>query len=83
MNVLVTAVVLGAVAMWALAVYRRLVGLREQVRLAWKRLEAEQANEVIKTVYNKHVTLYNAALDAFPAYLIAPLAGLKPARHFN
>jgi hypothetical protein len=76
-------VVLGAVAMWALAVYRRLVGLREQVKLAWERLEAEQANEAIKTVYNKHVTLYNAALDAFPAYLIAPLAGLKPARHFN
>jgi hypothetical protein len=76
-------VVLGAVAMWALAVYRRLVGLREQVKLAWKRLEAEQANEAVKTVYNKHVTLYNAALDAFPAYLIAPLTGLKPARHFN
>ena len=74
---------LGAAAMWALAVYRRLVGMREQVKLAWKRLEADQANEAIKTVYNKHVTLYNQALEAFPAYLIAPLAGLTPARHFN
>ena len=69
--------------MWALAVYRRVVGLRHQVKLAWKHLEADQANAAIKTVYNKHVTLYNEALDAFPAYLIAPLAGLKPARPFS
>ena len=73
---------LGAAAMWAFAVYRRLVMLREQVKQAWKRLEADQTNEAIKTVYNKHVRIYNEALDSFPAYLIAPLAGLKPARSF-
>jgi hypothetical protein len=83
LNVLVTVAVLGVAAMWALAVYRRLVGLREQVKLAWKRLEADQANEAIRTVYNKQVTNYNEALEAFPAYLIAPLTGLKPARNFN
>jgi hypothetical protein len=69
--------------MWALAVFRRLAGLREQVKLAWARLEADQSNDAIKKVYNKHVALYNAALESFPGYLIAPLAGLKPARHFN
>ena len=83
MNVLFTVAVIAAVAAWALLVYRRLAALRTQVKLAWKRLEADQANEAIKTVYNKHVTIYNAALGAFPAYLVAPLAGLKPARHFN
>ena len=83
MNVLFTVAVLAAVAAWALTVYRRLAALRHQVKLAWKRLEVEQTNEAIKTVYNKHVTIYNNALEAFPAYLIAPLAGLKPARPFN
>ena len=69
--------------MWALAVYRRLARLREQVKLAWKRLEADQSNEAIKSVYNKHVTIYNDALRSFPAYLIAPLAGLKHANPFK
>ena len=82
MNVLVTVVVLAAAGMWALAVYRRLAVLRSQVKLAWQRLEADLSNEAIKNVYNKHVTNYNEALEAFPAYLIAPLAGLKPARHY-
>ena len=83
MNVLVTLVVLAVVAAWSLVVYRRLLALREQVRLAWKRLEADQANEAVKTVYNKHVALYNGALESFPAYLVAPLAGLKPANPFK
>ena len=83
MNVLVTVVLLGAAGMWALAVYRRLAGLREQVKLAWEKLEADQSNAAIKSVYNKHVSRYNQALESFPAYLIAPLAGLKPARHFE
>jgi hypothetical protein len=81
-SVLVTTATIAAVALWALAVYRRLLHLRRQVTLAWQRLEPDQANEAIRTVYNKHVAIYNAALDAFPAYLIAPLAGLKPARRF-
>ncbi len=83
MNVVVTLVVFAAAGMWGLAVFRRLARLREQVNLAWKRLEADQSNEPIKTVYNNHVTSYNAALESFPAYLIAPLAGLKPARHYQ
>ena len=52
--------------------------MREQVKLAWKRLEADQSNEAVKTVYNKHVALYNDALETFPANIIAPLAGFKP-----
>ena len=82
MNVLFTVLLLGRGGAWALTVYRRLAGLRGQVKLAWKRLEADQSNEAVKTVYNKHVAIYNEALEAFPAYLIAPAAGFKPARHF-
>jgi hypothetical protein len=82
LNVLVTVVLLAAAGMWGLAVFRRLADQREQVKLAWARLEADQSNDAIKNVYNKHVASYNAALESFPAYLIAPLAGLKPARHF-
>ena len=83
MSVIFTLVVLAAVGVWTLTVYRRLLALRAQVKLAWKRLEADQSNEAVKTVYNKHVALYNSALEAFPAYLIAPMTGLKPARLFN
>ena len=83
MSVLFTLAVLAAAGAWALMVYRRLVALREQVKLAWKRLEGDRSNEAIKNVYNKHVALYNSALESFPAYLIAPMAGLKPARSFN
>ena len=82
MNVLVTVVVIAGAAMWVLAVFRRLARLREQVKLAWARLEADQSNPAIKSVYNTHVTSYNAALESVPAYVLAPLAGLKPARHF-
>ena len=82
MSVLFTLGVLAVVGAWALMVYRRLLALRAQVRLAWTRLEPDQSNEAIKTVYNKHVALYNNALASFPAYLVAPLAGLKPARPF-
>jgi hypothetical protein len=82
-SVLFTLAVLAAAGAWAQTVYRRLVALREQVTLAWKRLEADQSNEAVKTVYNKHVALYNSALEAFPAYLIAPMTGLKKARPFN
>ena len=83
MSVLFTLAVLAAAGAWALTVYRRLLSLREQVKLAWKRLEADQSKEAVKTVYNNHVALYNSALESFPAYLIAPITGLKPARPFN
>jgi len=58
------------------------VRLREQVKKAWARLEADPSSEAIKNVYNKHVDLYNNALAAFPANLIGPAAGFKPARRF-
>ena len=82
MNVLFTLVVFAVAAAWALMVYRRLVWLRNQVKLAWTRLDADQSNEAIKTVYNKHVVMYNDALESFPANIVAMVAGLKPARRF-
>jgi hypothetical protein len=81
-NVLFTLVVFAVAAAWALMVYRRLVWLRNQVKLAWTRLDADQSNEAIKTVYNKHVVMYNDALESFPANIVAMVAGLKPARRF-
>jgi hypothetical protein len=81
-QVLVTILLIIAIAMWTTAVYSRLARLRKQVKQAWSRLEVDQTNEAIKTVYNKHVNLYNQALEAFPANLIAPMAGFKPARRY-
>ena len=82
MNVVFTLVVFAVVAAWALVVVRRLTQLREQVKLAWKRLEPDQSNEAVKSVYNKHVAMYNEAFKAFPANLVGPAAGFKPAKHF-
>jgi hypothetical protein len=81
-NVLFTLVVFLVAAAWALTVYRRLVSLRDQVKLAWQKLEADPSNEAIRTVYNKHVGLYNDALGGFPANIVATLTGLKSARRF-
>jgi len=81
-NVLLTLAVFAVAAAWALMVYRRLVWLRNQVKLAWTRLDADQSNEAIRTVYNKHVVMYNDALESFPANIVAMVAGLKPARRF-
>lgn len=82
MNVVFTLVVLAAAAAWALVVVRRLGILRDHVTLAWQRLAADQSNEAVRSVYNKHVTTYNDALNAFPANLIGPAAGFKSAKHF-
>ena len=82
MNVIFTLVVIAAAAAYALMAYRRLAYLRSQVKLAWKKLEADQSNEAIKTVYNKQVAIYNDALEGFPANIVAMVAGLKPARRF-
>lgn len=82
MNVLFTLVVVAVAAAWVLLVVRRLGILRDQVKLAWQRLAADQSNDAVKSVYNKHVTIYNDALDAFPANLIGPAAGFKSAKHF-
>ena len=83
MNVLLTIVIIVSIAMWAVAVYSRLARLRAQVKQAWTRLESDQANEAVRTVYNKHVDTYNAALEAFPANIVGPAAGFKIARHFE
>ena len=83
MQVLLTIVLIAAAAAWIVGVLQRLTRMRDEVKAAWKRLEADQSNAAIKTVYNKHVATYNAALDAFPAYLVGPMAGFKPARLFT
>lgn len=80
---LVTVVFIAAMAMWAAAVYARLARLRQQVTDAWKLLQADQSKTAAQHVYNAKVQNYNAALDKFPAYLIAPLAGFKPANQFK
>jgi hypothetical protein len=82
MQVLVTIMMIVGAAAWALAVQHRLERMRREVKGAWKLLERDQSNEAVKTVYNKHVAAYNAALDAFPANLVGPLTGFKPARKF-
>jgi hypothetical protein len=81
-QVLLTVGLLAALAIWLFAVLRRLASFRTQVKLAWTRLESDQSNEAIKSVYNKHVALYNDALEAFPANVVAAVAGFKPARRF-
>jgi hypothetical protein len=82
MQVLLTIVLIVGAAAWALAVHQRLEKMRREVKAAWKLLEADQSNEAVKKVYNKHVAAYNAALDAFPANIIGPLTGFKSARRF-
>ena len=83
MSVIITIAFIAIVAMWATIVYGRLVRLRAQVTQAWKLLEVDQTKTAAQNVYNTRVTAYNDALDAFPASLIAPLTGLKPARRFH
>ena len=82
MQVLLTVGLIAALAVWLFIVTRRLARMRDQVKLAWKKLEADQSSEAIKHVYNKHVATYNAALEDFPANVIGPIAGFKPARPF-
>jgi len=81
-QVVLTIALIAALAAWLLAVYSRLARLRTEVKMAWQRLEQEQVNEAVKAVYNKHVSAYNLALETFPGNLIAPAAGMKPARHY-
>jgi hypothetical protein len=82
-QVLLTIVLIAAIAAWILAVMRRLAQVRDEVKAAWKILEADQANAAVKAVYNKRVVAYNAALQAFPANVVAPLAGFKPAKSYR
>jgi hypothetical protein len=82
-SVLVTVAFIVIVAMWAITIYSRLVRLRTLVTNAWKLLAVDQTKVAAQNVYNAHVDKYNTALEAFPAYLIAPLSGLSPARRFE
>ena len=82
MQVLLTVGLIAAVAVWLFTVTRRLAGMREEIKLAWKKLEGDPSSEAITHVYNKHVAAYNAALEDFPANVIGPIAGFKPARRF-
>jgi hypothetical protein len=82
-SVLITIAFIAVVAMGGLAVYSRLVRLRTQVTRTWKLLEADQSKTAAQNVYNAHVASYNSALETFPAYLIAPVMGFKPARRFE
>jgi hypothetical protein len=82
MQVLLTIVLIAAAAAWGLAVQQRLDRLRGEVKAAWKLLEPNQSNEAVKAVYNRHVAAYNAALETFPANIVALLAGFKPAKPF-
>ena len=83
MNVLFTLAVVLALAAWGASVYARLFRLRTQVKQVWQRLEIDTSNVAIRNVYNKQVDLYNAALDGFPANIVGPAAGFKPARRFE
>ena len=82
MQVLLTIVLIAAAAAWAVAVQQRLERMRSEVKAAWKLLEPDQANEAVRVVYNKHVAAYNAALETFPASIVGPLIGFKPAKPF-
>ena len=82
MQVLLTVGLIAIIALWAFVALRKLAVMRTEVKLAWKKLEADQSNEAIKKIYNRHVASYNDALENFPANVIGPMAGFKPARHF-
>lgn len=82
MNVIFTIVVLLAAGAWALTIYNRLVRLRAEIRVEFKRLEASEQTDADGTRYNQLAASYNAALEAFPENIIAGLAGFRPAQMF-
>ena len=82
MNVLITVVLIAVLGVWWFAVYNRLLRLRERVRDAWHVLEPQQDDDALRAGYNAHVKTYNDALEAFPANVVALVAGFKPARRF-
>lgn len=88
MNVLFTLAVLAVGGLWGIAVYNRLIGLRRKVTAAWKELDAQLKDEAgsmaaARQTYNDAVLKYNNALQAFPAYLIAALAGFQAAKRYD
>lgn len=83
MQVLLTVGLILVLGVWVVAVLRRLTRMREEVKLAWKKLESDQSNEAVRSVYNKHVAAYNSVLEGFPANVVGPMAGFKPAKTFQ
>ena len=68
------------IAIWAFAIYNRLLRLRDRVREAWRHLESDQASESAKTVYNRRVKDYNDTLEGFPVNVVGmPPASSTPA----
>lgn len=85
MNVLFTLALLAGLAMWGMAVYRRLHRQRQAILLEWSQLDArEKAGEtgIDGTRYNQLAAAYNAALAVFPHNVIAGLAGFRAAQKF-
>ena len=83
LQVFLTLGLFAVIAIWIFIALRKLAVMRTEIKLAWQKLETDQANDAIKSVYNKHVARYNDALEnTFPANVIGPLAGFKPARRF-
>lgn len=85
MNVLFTLAILAVLALWGLAIYRRLLRLRRQILLEWKQLEArEKAGDPAADGkrYNELAVAYNTTLAGFPENIIAGFAGFRPAQMF-
>ena len=89
MNVLFTLVVLAVAGLWGVAVYTRLIQLRDRVRGAWKLLDEQLKDggepataDAARRVYNDAVGKYNGALQAFPGNIIAGLSGFHAAKPF-
>ena len=89
MSVLFTLVVLAVAGLWGVAVYTRLIRLRDRVSDAWQLLDAQlkaggepATADAARKVYNDAVVKYNAALQAFPGNIIAGLSGFHAARPF-
>ena len=40
---------------WLFVVTRRLARMREEIRLAWKKLETDPSNDAVKHVYNVNI----------------------------
>lgn len=81
-NVAFTIGVLLAVGLWWGAVYNRLMQMRALIKLEFKRLEASEQTEADGKRYNDLAEKYNGALTAFPANIIASMAGFRPAQMF-
>ena len=90
MSVIFTLFVLAVGAFWGMVVLTRLGRLRGLVTRAWKLLDAQlkeggeaATTESTKKVYNEAVAAYNSALQAFPANIIAGMAGFHAAKPFQ